>query len=150
MASIAELIAADLASRRKRVDVVHPLRPEYRVTYRLPVDETEFEAQRKAALDASKTGKPMHFTASVLAVLCEQIVYQGQVLTQADGSPATFTSAEVLSALGVTTSAADAVVALYGSSFIADAVYANLMSSAGAGSASDVEVIDQPDPTSAG
>lgn len=151
MRSIADIITADIASRRPRVDVVHPRAGEWRVTYRLPVDFSEFEPQQQALIDATKAGKPFNYQAAVLAILAESISHRGEALAQADGSPATFSSRELIAALDAD-SASDAVRKLYGSDGIVQAVYARVFDEVGLNSIGEVIVErgDGPDPTNAG
>lgn len=151
MRTIADIITADLASRRPRVDIIHPRAAAWKVTYRLPVDFAEFEPQQQAAIDASKTGKPFNYQAAVLAVLCQAIAHQGEPLLQADGSPATFSSQELIDAFHAS-SASEVVRALYGSDGIVAAVYARVFDEVGFNSIGEVIVErgDDPDPTNAG
>lgn len=150
MRSIADAIKADLAGRRPRVDIKHPRAAGWLVTYRLPVDQFEFEPQRQALLDAIKDGRSFSYEAAVLAVLAEGLTFQGEQLRTADGQAATFMSQEVLDATGAAT-ASQAVRTVYGSDFIVKAVYERLMEAAGASSMGEVIVEDgAPDPTVAG
>ena len=151
MGTIADIITADLASRRPRVEVIHPRAAAWKVTYRLPVDFSEFDPQRQAALEAAKAGKSFNYQAAVLAVLCEAIAHKGELLLQADGTSAAFGSQELLDALGAA-SASDAVRKLYGSDAIVEAVYGRVLEEVGVNSIGEViiEHGDEPDPTTAG
>lgn len=149
--SLADRIAADLASRRRKtIEVVHPDAPRWRVVYRLPSDRTELAPFFDRAEKAAKRRQPYQFDAAVLATFNETLTFMGEPLEDGSGVPLTFRDREAMSLLDGATSPSEAVRSLYGSDGIVSAVAEQLLSAAGYGTGDEVQVDDAEDPSHGG
>lgn len=148
--SLADEIKAQIAARKARTfGFIHPDVPEWKITYRLPVDRSELAPFFDRAEKAAKRKQRYNFDAAVLATFMISMSNMGRPIQDDDGTPLTVRDRGVLDLLDAA-SPSEAVRTLYGSDGIVAAVAEKLLSEAGYGTGEDVLVGDAEDPTNAG
>jgi len=148
--SLADEIKAQIAARKARTfPFIHPDAPEWKITYRLPVDRSELAPFFDRAAKAEKRKAKYNFDAAVLATFMIAMSNLGRPIEDEDGTALTVRDRSVLELFDAV-SPSEAIRTLYGSDGIVAAVAEKLLSEAGYGTGEDVLVGDAEDPTSAG
>jgi hypothetical protein len=148
--SLADEIKAQIAARKARTfPFIHPDVPEWKITYRLPVDRSELAPFFDRAAKAEKRKQKYNFDAAVLATFMITMSNLGRPIEDEDGTALTVRDRAVMDLFDAV-SPSEAVRALYGSDGVVGAVSEKLLSEAGYGTGEDVIVGDADDPTNAG
>lgn len=146
--SIRDLIRESIASRQRRsVELTHPDVPEWTVTYRVPTSRSEVSKLfERTDAKAKRAKEPTEFDAALLALCCEQIHYNGILVTDEDtGTALTFRDKEFWDMVDATSNV-DAVRKTYGSDGYVTAVHQRLLEAAGYGTDGDMIVEDPTGP----
>jgi hypothetical protein len=145
--SIAERMKAELAARKQAnaqvIELRHDAVPELTLTCRVPTDGEEISDIVKNAERRAKKGgsSSLWFNRLLIARFTTAIEWHGELLESTNGVAMTFASREFQELVDAP-DAGLAVSALYASDAYVGVVAENLMTTAGFGNESAVEVVD--------